>query len=256
MTELGQRLRRAREEAGLSVSELARRAEVSRRTVTEAEAGRANLSILRLAALARVLRRPLGALCDLSLGILRGERIALIGLRGAGKSTVGPALALSLEVPFVELDRRIEELAGMTLGELFDLRGAATYRRLEREALERVLAEGQRQVIAVGGSIVEDEELFARLREASRTVWLRARPEEHLERVLAQGDLRPSAGRPRALEELRTILREREPRYALAELVIDTSGRTPAEVEAAVREGLDLDGRSSASPRVGRPDDS
>lgn len=239
LIELGQRLRAAREAVGLSVSELGRRAGVSRRTVTEAEAGRANLSILKLGRLARVLRAPLGELCDLPLGAVRGERVALVGLRGAGKSTVGRQLALSLEVPFVELDERVERLAGMTLAELFDLRGAATYRRLEREALEETLAEGQRQVIATGGSIVQDEETFARLRESCRTIWLRATPEEHLARVLDQGDRRPTAGRPRAMEELREILDARGPRYALCERTVETSGRGPDEVTAEVLAGLE-----------------
>jgi len=238
LTELGQRLRTAREAAGLSGAELARRAEVSRRTVTEAEAGRANLSVLKLARLARVLRAPLAELCDLPLGALRGERLALVGLRGAGKSTVGRQVALALEAPFVELDERVEALAGMSLAELFDLRGAETYRRLEREALEEVLSEGGRQVIATGGSIVQDDGTFSRLREACHTVWLRATPEEHLERVLDQGDRRPTEGRPRAMEELREILGRRAPRYALCERAVDTSDRAPEQVAHEVLAGL------------------
>ena len=234
LNELGRRLRSGREAAGLTVSELGRRAEVSRRTVTEVEAGRANPSILKLSRLARVLRLSMAQLCDLPLGVVRGERVALVGLRGAGKSTVGRQVALALEAPFVELDERVERLAGMSLAELFDLRGVGTYRRLEREALEEVLSEGQRQVIATGGSIVEDEETFARLREACQTVWLRATPEEHLARVLDQGDRRPSAGRPRAMEELREILLSREPSYGLCEQVVDTAGRAAAEVAGKV----------------------
>lgn len=235
--ELGRRLRAAREAQGLSVSELARRADVSRRTVTEAEAGRANLSILKLSRLARVIRAPLGELCDLPVSA-RGERIALVGLRGAGKSTVGRKLALELEAPFVELDERVERLAGMSLAEVFDLQGMATYRRLEREALEEVLSEGQRLVLATGGSIVEDEETFARLRESCRTVWLRATPEEHLSRVLDQGDRRPSAGRPRAMEELREILQTREPSYGKSEAQVITSTREVDGVVADVIERL------------------
>jgi XRE family transcriptional regulator, aerobic/anaerobic benzoate catabolism transcriptional regulator len=234
LTELGRRLRSSREGGGWSVSEVARRAGVSRRTLTEAEAGRANLTVLMLARLARVLRAPLGELCDLPLGAVQGERLALVGLRGAGKSTVGRQVALALEVPLVELDARVEALAGMTLSELFDLRGASTYRRLEREALEEVLSEGQRVVLVAGGSIVQDAANFARLREAARTVWLRASPEEHLTRVLDQGDGRPSAGRPRAMEELRDILARRGPLYALCDLEVDTSGRAPDEVVAEV----------------------
>lgn len=239
LNELGRRLRGAREAAGLSVSDLARRSGISRRTVTEVEAGRANPSILKLSCLARALRTPLGQLCDLPLGVFRGERVALVGLRGAGKSTVGRQIALAMEAPFVELDERVERLAGMSLAELFDLRGAGTYRRLQREALEEVLAEGQRQVIATGGSIVQDEETFARLREACRTVWLRATPEEHLARVLDQGDRRPSAGRPRAMEELREILASREPSYGLCEKTVETAGREPDEVVGEVLSQLE-----------------
>lgn len=234
LTELGRHLRSAREAAGLTLSGLARKADVARRTLTEAEAGRANLTILKLARLSHALRVPLARLCDLSVGAVQAERVALVGLRGAGKSSVGRALALELEVPFVELDERVERLAGMTLAELFDLRGASTYRRLEREALEAVLAEGGRQVIAAGGSIVQDEDTFARLREACRTVWLRATPEEHLTRVVAQGDPRPMAGRPRAMDELREILADREPSYARCDATVETSGRDARAVTAEV----------------------
>jgi XRE family aerobic/anaerobic benzoate catabolism transcriptional regulator len=202
---------------------------VSRRHVTEAEAGRANLTLLKLADLALPLGVSLAHLCDLPLAA-RGERYALIGLRGAGKTTVGQLLARSLEARFVELDERIEARAGLSLAEIFDLHGVDAYRRLEREALEEVLAEGQRLVIATGGSLVTNEDTYARLRAVCRTVWLRARPEEHLARVQGQGDRRPMAGRPRALDELREILARREPLYALADATVDTEGRAPVAV--------------------------
>jgi len=236
---LARRLRAAREEAGLSVTELAARAGVSRRTLTEVEAGRANPTVVRLAHLAAGLDRPLRELCDLRAGG-RSERLALVGLRGAGKTAVGARLARALEVPFVELDRRVEELAGLSLAEVFDLEGEATYRRLEREALEEVLAEGQRTVIATGGSIVTAEATFARLRETCRTLWLRAAPEEHLARVLAQGDRRPVQGRPRAMEELREILARRRPLYETCAGTLDTTGRGIDEVVAAALEWLGL----------------
>lgn len=228
--ELGRRLREARAGAGLSVSDLARRADLSRRYVTEAEAGRANVSLIKLADLARALGVPLRDLCDLPLGAHRGERVALVGLRGAGKSTIGRRLALALEVPFVELDQQVEELAGMTLSEIFNLHGEEHFHRLEGEALEEVLAHGDRVVIAAGGSIVASPKNFARLRESCRTVWLGAEPAQHFQRVLEQGDRRPMENRPRAMTELENLLKEREPLYRQCEIAVDTSSSTIDDV--------------------------
>lgn len=232
LADLGRRLRALREAQGLSVSELARLAGLSRRHLTEVEAGRANPSITCLQDLGGGLGVGLAELLPGAErgAVARGGRIALLGLRGAGKSTVGRALALALEVPFVELDRRVEELAGLPLAQVFELHGSAGFRRLEAEALERVLAEGERLVLATGGSIVTSAETFARLRRTCHTVWLRARPEEHLERVAAQGDRRPMAGRPRALDELKELLAEREPLYARCELAFDTTARPVGDV--------------------------
>ena len=229
LLELGRRLRSARESAELSVSQLARDAGLSRRHVTGTEAGRANPSILKLAQLAAALRIPLGDLCDLG-GVARGERLALVGLRGAGKTSVGRALARQLEAPFVELDQRVERLAGVPLAELFDLQGQDAYHAYEAEALEALLAEGQRVVIATGGSIVSAEANYDRLRETCNTLWLRALPENHLQRVMGQGDQRPMRGHPRALEELRAILAHREPLYQLCDHTIETSSASLDEV--------------------------
>ena len=224
---IGRRLRAIREEAGLSLSAVARDAGVSRRYLTETEAGRANPSILVLARLAVALGRPLASLVDIPLRARPSERVALIGLRGAGKSTVGRSLALALEVPFVELDERVERQAGLSLAEIFDLHGTAAYRRFEAEALEEVLAEGERMVLATGGSIVTSGPTYQRLLETCRGVWLRARPDLHYARVLAQGDHRPMANRPRAMEELEVLLREREGLYRRAEFEVDTSAMSP-----------------------------
>lgn len=234
----GERLRAARREAGLSLTELARRAGLSRRYATEAEAGRANPSLVKLAQLAGALGLPLRELCDLPTRAYRGERVALVGLRGAGKSTVGRRLAGVLETPFVELDQRIEGRAGMSLAELFDLHGTERFHQLEAEALEEVLGEGDRMVLATGGSIVAATPTFARLRETCRTVWLRAEPEEHLARVTAQGDRRPMRDRPRAKEELRELLERRAPEYARCELVVSTSRRSVDEVVEEILAGL------------------
>jgi XRE family aerobic/anaerobic benzoate catabolism transcriptional regulator len=234
LSALGRRLRAARAAKGWSLTHAAREAGVSRRYLTEAEAGRANPSVVVLARLAAALDvAPAALLAGAGSGTPEPSgRIALCGLRGAGKSTVGRALARALECPFVELDRRVEELSGLSLGELFGLHGEDLFHRYEAEALESVLAEGQRVVIAAGGSIVAAPETFRRLRAACRTVWLRAAPEEHFRRVAEQGDRRPMRGNPRAMEELRSILARREPAYAQCDVALDTSGRAPAEIVA------------------------
>lgn len=247
LRELGQRLRDQRERCGLSVSDLAGLSGLSRRYLTEAEAGRANLSVLRLLDLSRALGVGLE---DLVRAAPRPrERIALVGLRGAGKTTLGRQLALHIEAPFVELDERVEALAGATLGEIFALHGEAGYHRFEAEALEAVLREGGRLVLATGGSIVTRPATFERLKRACRTVWLRADPAEHFERVQSQGDPRPMADRPRARAELEALLREREPLYAECERTVDTRDRGIAEslrqLESAVADLAAAPGRGS-----------
>src|SRR5207302_6959227 len=134
-----------------------------------------------------------------------------LGLRGAGRSAVGRRLAQRLRVPFVELDELVEKAAGMSLAGLFSLHGEAYYRRLAREVLTRFLAEGEPAVLAAGGSVVTDREAFRLLTRRCRTVWLQATPEDHWQRVLQQGDERPSAASPHAQAELRALLRAREP---------------------------------------------
>jgi len=230
---LGTRLRAARKASGQTAAFVAREAGISRRFLTEAEAGRANPSILKLARLSEVLGLSLGELCDLPLEP-RVERIALVGLRGAGKSTVGRRLALEREAAFVELDRRVEELAGLSLGEIFQLHGPDVFHRWEGEALEAVLAEGERSVIAAGGSIVDSPENFARLCETCHTVWLTAEPEEHFARVVQQGDRRPMDGHPRAMEELRTILSRRAPYYARCQLHLATTDKDVETITAEI----------------------
>jgi XRE family aerobic/anaerobic benzoate catabolism transcriptional regulator len=231
LEELGRSLRSAREQAGLTVSELGRRARVSRRTVTEVEAGRANLSIVKLAELASALGVPLADLCRIK-SIRSSERVALVGVRGAGKSTIGPRLALALEAPFVELDRRVEEVAGIDLHDVFALHGEAGFHRFEAEALERVLAEGERVVLAAGGSIVSHAANFRRLLGSCRTVWLRAEADDHFQRVLDQGDGRPMRDRPRARAELEALLAARDPLYKQCEIEVSTSGRSIADTVA------------------------
>lgn len=238
---LGRRVRTFRDERGLSLAELARSAEVSRRYLTDLEAGRGNPSVVVLLRLCAVLQTTLSELTRVEVRTRAARRVALLGLRGAGKSTVGRLLARRVEVPFVELDARVEEVAGLTLGEVFDLHGDAGFRRFESDALERVLAQAEALVVATGGSLVDHPQTFDRLLSTCRTVWLRARPEDHFGRVLAQGDRRPMADRPRAMDELIERLRRREPAYARAELTVDTHARDPEDVVALIVAGLGLE---------------
>ncbi|MCB9833888.1 MAG: helix-turn-helix domain-containing protein [Planctomycetes bacterium] len=236
--ELGRRIRRERERQGMSLSDLASRARLSRRFLTEAEAGRANPSIVKLAGIARALRMPLGRLCDLPLAGSEGRRVALIGLRGAGKSTIGRRLALGLERPFFELDRLIVDRSGLALAQIFSLHGETLYHRLEREALEDYLERAGDSVLATGGSLVTQAASFERLLESAFVVWLRASAQDHWNRVIAQGDLRPMSAHPRAKEELAQLLREREALYARAHLVVDTSSNDPERAVAAILAAL------------------
>jgi len=232
LLEIGHRIRARRQERGLSQKALCSAAGVSPRFLVQVESGEANPSIARLAALAEPLGVTLSALLE-GLGPNVERKTALVGLRGAGKSTIGAVLADRTGCELVVLDREVERLAGMSLAEVFEFHGVERYRALAREALAEILARPGDAVIEVGGSLVTDEELYARLRAGCRVVWLRASPEEHLRRVREQGDLRPMRGRSNALGELREILTAREPLYGLAELQIDTDARPP---EVVVRE--------------------
>lgn len=221
LSKLGRRVRELRGEQGLTLQELAARAELSPRFLVQVESGEGNISVRKLAGLARALRTTPAALLS---GPFETEpqTIALLGLRGAGKTTIGRRLARRLRVPFVELDQRIETAAGLTLPEIFALHGETYYRRLERETLERVLDEGP-LVVATGGGLPTSSETWALLRRRALTVWLRAKPEDHWNRVVRQGDRRPMADNPQAMAELRRLLDTRAPLYAQAHHIIDTS---------------------------------
>ena len=270
---LGERLREARARRGMSRKVLAADSGVSERYLAQLEAGLGNVSILLLRQIASALELPLTELlvesaeenAELNLatqflkrlprqklaavhsqlvrdyGNARDERlkrIALIGLRGAGKSTLGAKLARALSVPFVELDREIEREAGTSLSEIFLLYGQPGYRRYERRSLERVLDRNDRAVIATGGSIVSEPGTYELLLSSCFTVWLKAAPEEHMARVIAQGDTRPMAGNNQAMEDLRRILEGRAMLYREADVVVDTAGKTVEKSLAELRKSV------------------
>ncbi len=261
---VGERVREARARRGMTRKLLARDSGISERYIAQLETGHGNISILLLRQIAQAMnlsaeelvrdvpdhppeltllietlrrlkpaelaeaRQTLSAMFGGAAARDRTKRIALIGLRGAGKSTLGAMLARDLRVPFVELDREIERVAGASLGEIFDLYGQAAYRRYERRALEAVLENHDRAVIAAGGSIVAEAATYDLLLTACYTIWLTAAPEEHMGRVVAQSDLRPMAGNDEAMTDLRRILAGREALYAKADARVDTAGITPA----------------------------
>jgi len=260
---VGKRVREARAQRGLTRKALSHAARVSERYLAQLESGEGNASIVLLRRVAAALNVRLADLLDetASAGAagavrrfletlkpermqealrrltqefgrdesVRRKRIALIGLRGAGKTTLGNLLARALGRPFIELDREVEREAGVSLAEVFLLYGPAGYHRIEQRCLNRVIDSQTDAVLAVGGGIVSEPETYEFLLRNCYTIWLKARPEEHMARVVAQGDTRPMAGRTEAMDELRRILDSREPLYAKAEAVVDTAGQSLAE---------------------------
>ena len=260
---LGERVRTLRHQRGITRKALAQHAKVSERYLAQLEVGRGNISIVLLRRIARAIGLPVtqlvheGADTPLDLVLLTQflerlppeslvearklvtehfaspskdrRRVALIGLRGGGKSTLGRMLAERLDVPFIELDREIERRSGASLSEIFDMFGQETFRRAEREALDDVLRRHKHFVIATSGSIVTEPGTLEMLLASCFTVWVRAEPEEHMKRVMAQGDMRPMANNARAMEDLVSILKSREPLYAKAEAVLATTDKTPEQ---------------------------
>ena len=255
---VGDRVRMARARRGISRKVLSELSGVSQRYLAQLEGGQGNISIallkriavaldhriewlvgeddpwnsdaLRVAALFRAAtveqkRRVLALLDPDNAGEQRGRRIALIGLRGAGKSTLGRLAAAARDIPFVELNAEIEATSGMPVNELMALYGQEGYRRLERHAVERIAAAHDSVILAVAGGIVSEPDTFNFLLRHFHTIWLKAKPEEHMSRVRKQGDTRPMAGNPAAMDELKTILTSRESLYAQSGAQVDTSGK-------------------------------
>ena len=256
---LGRRVRQARSRRGMTRKMAAREADVSERHLAQLEAGEGNVSIILLRRIAAALHVTLVELFAPEVGEpaekqliqrflerlpahrleevvfrlrrdfgdeenARRRRIALIGLRGAGKSTLGSSLARETNAAFIELDSEIEKETGMPLAEIFSLYGQAGYRAIEKRTLERVLREQDRAVLSVGGGVVSEKETYDYLLSHCYTIWIKAQPEEHMSRVIAQGDFRVMAGSDRAMEDLRRILEAREPLYRKADMFLDTSG--------------------------------
>jgi XRE family transcriptional regulator, aerobic/anaerobic benzoate catabolism transcriptional regulator len=260
LSAVGREVRKNRAKRGMTRRQLAQASETSERYLAQIESGAGNPSVSVLRAIAQALDLPtaallpeqgartaaLGTILDLLAqvqekelpalakeiaarvalrgGADRARRIALVGLRGAGKSTLGRMLAQRLGWPFIELDRRVEEDYGASIPDLIEMAGTATFRRQERSALERVLAEHEAAVITTAGGIVANPETYARLLRHAHTIWIKARPQEHMSRVMAQGDFRPMAQNRQAMADLVAILEARRADYARAEAEVDTSG--------------------------------
>lgn len=256
---VGDRVRKARERKGIPRRVLSEVSGVSPRYLAQLEAGEGNISIgllqkvaaaldhriewlvgeddpwtseaLRAAELFRqasadVQRAVLRALNPNPEAEMRAHRICLLGLRGAGKSTLGARAGAALNIPFVELNREIEEQSGMPADEVIALYGQEGYRKLEAQAINRIIATYDTMILAVAGGIVGEPETYTRLLGYFHTIWLRTTPDEHMARVRAQGDERPMAGNPEAMEQLRSILTSREALYEKAQVQLDTSGQS------------------------------
>ncbi|MBM3528498.1 MAG: helix-turn-helix domain-containing protein [Alphaproteobacteria bacterium] len=260
--EIGRLVRQGRAKRGMSRRQLAQESATSERYLAQIESGTGNPSVLVMRAVADALELPMTDLLPLSgarsaayarmvdlLGRLppeelpaiadlierqtgrsaasdRGRRVALVGLRGAGKSTLGKMLADKLGCPFVELDRMVEQAYGASVPMLIEMSGLATFRRYERECLQRVVDEHDKAVIATAGGIVSNPDTYGLLLRRTHTVWVSARPDEHMSRVVKQGDFRPMAKNREAMADLVAILEARRADYARAEATLDTSGAT------------------------------
>ncbi|NMM39190.1 MAG: helix-turn-helix transcriptional regulator [Glaciimonas sp.] len=261
LTKLGERVRTIRARRGMTRKILARDSKVSERYLAQLEMGQGNISINLLRQIAHALATPLTDLLQeedtpVELKLLneflvrldaqqlqrvwellfaefgnlhaqdRRERIALIGLRGGGKSTLGPLLAKRLGVPFIRLSQEIEREAGTSMSEIFSLYGQSGYRRYERRALETAISKYKRAVIEVPGGLVAEPATFELLLSSCIVAWLKTSPEEHMARVIAQGDHRPMDDNNEAMEDLRRILQGRASLYGRADITLDTSGKS------------------------------
>jgi XRE family aerobic/anaerobic benzoate catabolism transcriptional regulator len=249
---LGATVRARRQAARLTLRGLSETSGVSERYLNQLELGQGNISVLSLRQIAEALHTRASELLENAEGAGRAREagtVTLVGLRGAGKSTVGRVAAERLGVPFHELDAMVAREAGMDLPTLFEIHGDAYFRRMELDALKKLLAgPAEGRVIAAGGSIVTSKEAYALLLAKSTVVWLAARAQDHWDRVVAQGDVRPMKNRADAMAELKALLRARKPLYAKAHVTIQTSGMpTMQVVDRVVRAAYERDTDDRAS---------
>ena len=284
---LGREMRRGRAKRGMTRRQLAHASQTSERYLAQIESGNGNPSVTVLRAIAQALDIPaanllgehaaqsgaraalvdaLAQLPDHRLAELtqlietrflppdradRARRIALVGLRGAGKSTLGRMLARELGYAFMELDRVVEQDYGASIPDIIEMAGTTTFRRHERAALARVITEHEAAVITTAGGIVSDRDSYALLLRRSHTIWIKARPEDHMSRVMAQGDFRPMAQNREGMADLEAILDARGPDYARAQMQLDTSGET---VEQSFTKLVRLAANLPGSSRIERRD--
>jgi len=277
---IGSRVRQRRTDMGLTLKNLAERSGLSERFLSGVEAGRSNISIVRLSQLAQALDQPLTSLLrpervsarqaidgllaectevelERALSILQvmlGRRIppvvALLGVRGAGKSMIGAPLAEALGVPFIELADQIEDRAGMSLGDVFTLHGEPYYRGLELECFTHLIERNEPCVVALPGGIVGSLEAMELLRGGCTSLWLRATADDYWDRVFDQGDTRPMSGRSAPRADLRALIQRRAPLYAQADITVDTSGVPPDQVLSRVLAALDARRRRPLAPHT------
>ena len=275
---VGSQVHRRRKELGLPRRVLSEISGVSPRYIAQIEAGEGNISIALLQRVALAMNcgikdllghRPsdvkgiaalfhaadettqgaeMRQLTTPSTSHQKAARICLIGLRGAGKSTLGARISETLDAPFVELNKEIEEQCGMPLGEVMALYGQEGYRGLESRALERVIAKHERVILAVGGGLVEEAKTYATLLAHFHTIWIRTSPQEHMSRVRDQGDERPMAGNPQAMDQLKSILAAREILYARSDAQINTSGKRVGVSEKELADLIQENGYLNTQP--------
>lgn len=229
LSSLANRIRKRRKSLGYTQSDLAQRAGVSPRFIAQLESGKGNISVQKLASISAALSISLGEIFR-GLGPYGPLVLTLVGLRGAGKSTLGSTVSKVLNIPFVELDHEIVRHSSMSLSEIFSFGGAEYYHELQERTLQAILNKPDPLVLATGGSIVTATQSWERLRNHTKTVWLYAKPETYLSRVREQGDLRPMKGRNNALKELKQLLQLRTPLYAQADLHLDTDQKDIEEL--------------------------